>query len=52
MELLLKTTNQKEAHEFHKAMQKKYNPCAIYLFQYQSNDGNFYYEILLNDIWL
>lgn len=52
MKLLLKTTDETEAKKFEAAMQKKYNPMAIWRFQYRSNDGYFYYEILLDPIWL
>lgn len=52
MKLLLKTTDQKVAHEFQAEAQKKYGAMAVYRFQYRSNDGNFYYEILLNENWL
>lgn len=52
MILLLKTTNQKEAEAFQKEASKKYGVMAVYRFQYKSNDGNFYYEILLNENWV
>lgn len=52
MKLLFKTTNERRADEFEKEAQMKYGGMAVYRFQYQSNDGNFYYEILLNEMWL
>lgn len=52
MKLLFKTTNEKEAHEFEREAQQKYGGMAIYRFQYRAVDGKFYYEILLNDLWL
>ena len=52
MKLLLKTTNEKEALKIQAEMQKKYNPWAIYRFQYRAIDGKFYYEILLNERYL
>lgn len=52
MKLLFKTTSEEEAEKFQIKAIKKYNAMAIYRFQYRSNDGNFYYEILLNENWL
>lgn len=52
MTTLLKTTNKKEADKFQAEAQKKYGGMAVYRFQYRSNDGNFYYEILLNSLWI
>lgn len=52
MKLLFKTTDEREAHKFEAEAQKKYGVMAVYRFQYQSNDGNFYYEILLNEMWV
>lgn len=52
MKLLLKTTNEKEAIAFEREAQKKYGGMAVYRFQYRAVDGKFYYEILLNPIWL
>ena len=52
MKLLLKTTDKDEALAFEREAQKKYGGMAIYRFQYRAIDGNFYYEILLNPIWL
>ena len=52
MKVLFKTTSEKEAHEFQVEAQKKYGAMAVYWFQYRANDGKFYYEILLNEIWL
>ena len=52
MKLLLKTTNEKEATAFEREAQKKYGGMAVYRFQYRAVDGKFYYEILLNPIWL
>lgn len=49
MTTLLKTVNSSEADIFEAQMQKKYGCMAIYRFQYKANDGNFYYEILLNE---
>lgn len=49
MKLLFKTTDEKKAHEYEAMAEKKYGMWNIYRFQYRSNDGNFYYEILLND---
>lgn len=52
MELLFKTTDEKAAIEYEREAQKKYGCMAVYRFQYNASDGNFYYEILLNQIWL
>lgn len=52
MKLLLKTTNQKEADQAERNAQKQYGGMAVYRFQYRAKDGNFYYEILLNENWL
>lgn len=52
MKLLLKTTSEAEAEEFQREASKKYGKMAVYRFQYWSNDGNFYYEILLNENWI
>ena len=52
MKLLFKTTDEKSADEFERKAQEQYGGMAIYRFQYSSVDGNFYYEILLNPIWL
>ena len=52
MEILLKTTNEKEAKDFEREAQKQYGGMAIYRFQYRANDGKFYYEILLNRMWI
>lgn len=52
MKLLYNTTDEKKADAFEREAQKRYTPMAIYRFQYRSNDGNFYYEILLNPNWL
>lgn len=52
MRTMLKTTNKKEADEKWKELAAQYGKMAVYTFQYRSIDGNFYYEILLNDNWL
>ena len=52
MKTLFKTTDQKAAFKFEQEAQKRYGCMAIYRFQYQGSDGNFYYEILLNPDWL
>lgn len=52
MKLLFKTTDEKAASEFEREAQVKYGGMAVYRFQYRAIDGNFYYEILLNPIWL
>ena len=52
MKLLIKTTDKEKALEIEKEAQKIYGGAAVYRFQYQSNDGKFYYEILLNEIWI
>lgn len=52
MKLLFRTTNQEEAEQAQKQAQKQYGAMAVYRFQYRSKDGNFYYEILLNENWL
>lgn len=52
MKLLFKTTNEKDAIDFEREAQKQYGGMAVYRFQYRAIDGNFYYEILLNPIWL
>lgn len=52
MKLLFKTTSEKDALRFTKEAQAKYGYFAIYGFQYEANDGNFYYEVLLNEDWL
>ena len=52
MKLLFKTTYDQEAYVFLGEAQKQYGCSAIYLFRYRSNDGNFYYEVLLNEIEL
>ena len=46
---LCKTTSREEADFVEKTLTKKYGMWAIYRFQYWSNDGNFYYEILLRE---
>lgn len=45
-QLIYKTQNKKEADEQQILACEKYSPADVYRFQYQSNDGNFYYEIL------
>lgn len=52
MKTMLKTTNKKEAYEKWKELSAIYGAMAIYRFQYRSKDGNFYYELLLNENWL
>ena len=52
MKLLFKTTDEKAALDFEKKAQNEYGLMPVYRFQYWSNDGKFYYEILLNEIWL
>lgn len=52
MKLLFKTTDEKKAHEFEAKAQLQYGCMAVYRFQYRAIDGKFYYEILLNEIWL
>lgn len=52
MKLLLKTTNENEATEFQRKAAEQYGGMAVYRFQYRAKDGNFYYEILLNENWL
>lgn len=52
MKLLYKTTDKDKADAFEREAYKQYPKMAIYRFQYRSNDGNFYYEILLNPNWL
>ena len=52
MKRLFRTTSKVKAEEFQKEASKTYGAAAVYRFQYWSNDGNFYYEILLNEIWL
>lgn len=52
MTLLLKTTNKQIALAVEKVMIAKYGDLAIYWFQYNANNGKFYYEVLLNDNWV
>lgn len=52
MKLLFKTTDEKAALDFERKAQEKYGCMPIYRFQYRAIDGKFYYEILLNPMWL
>ena len=52
MKLLFKTTSEEAALNFQREAQEQYGGIAIYRFQYRAIDGNFYYEILLNPIWI
>ena len=49
---LVRTTSKARADKAEKKAQAVYGGMAIYRFQYRANDGNFYYEILLNPLWL
>ena len=49
---LIKTTNKEDALRCERNAQRILGPSAVYRFQYQSNDGNFYYEILINPDWI
>lgn len=49
MKLLLKTTDPMAAMECEKNAVLEYGFMAIYRFKHRSNDGNYYYEILLNE---
>ena len=49
---LIKTTNKAEALRCERNAQRILGGMAVYRFQYQSSDGNFYYEILINPNWI
>ena len=49
---LVRTTSKARAERLEAKAQAVYGGMAIYRFQYRANDGNFYYEILLNTMWL
>ena len=46
---LLKTTDEHLADICQRNAEGEFGAWNIYRFQYWSNDGNFYYEILRND---
>ena len=49
MTTLLKTTDMELADSCERNAQKEFGIFSICRFQYQANDGRFYYEILLKD---
>lgn len=49
---LIKTTNKEDALRCERNAMRILGHLAVYRFQYQSNDGNFYYEILINPDWI
>lgn len=49
---LFKTTDKEEALRYERNAIRILGHLAVYRFQYQSSDGNFYYEILLGTHWL
>ena len=49
---LIKTTNKEDALRCERNATRILGHLAVYRFQYQSNDGNFYYEILINPDWI
>lgn len=49
---LFKTTDKEAALRYERNAVRILGRLPVYRFQYQSNDGNFYYEVLLNPHWI